>query len=367
MTPVVLTVNAGSSSLQLHLVRDGRVLLTEHSEQSPDPAEAERTLSDFLARDGRLEVGFVGHRLVHGGDAVLAPAVVDDDVLEAVRRYADLAPLHVPPALALVEAARRTLPSVPHVLCPDTAFHAGMPEVARTYPLPSEWRRRYGLRRYGFHGLSYAWAIRRAAELLDRPVEEMDLVMTHLGGGSSVCAIRGGRSVDTSMGFTPLEGVPMSKRSGSVDPGMLLWLLSDSRLSLEELREGLEHRSGLLGLSDGLSGDTRELVASKERAAALALDVYVHRVSREIAAATANLDHLDALVFTGEIGWDQPEVREGVCRRLSVLGLEPPVRGDLDTDGLISPSGARVPVLVVKPREELQVARDTLAVFGHAT
>ncbi|MEU4407334.1 acetate/propionate family kinase [Streptosporangium sp. NPDC023963] len=362
--PAVLTVNAGSSSLQLHLVRDGRVLRTEHSEQSPDPATAERAIADFLDAAPGAGPAAVGHRLVHGGEAVREPAVVDDGVLEAVREYADLAPLHVPPALALVEAARRRLPDVPHVLCPDTAFHAGLPDGAATYALPAEWRSRYGLRRYGFHGLSYAWALGRAAELLDRPGETLRVVLAHLGGGSSVCAVREGRSVDTSMGFTPLEGVPMSKRSGSVDPGMLLWLLSGSRLTLDELRDGLEHRSGLLGLSDGKSGDTRELVASGDPAAALALEVFEHRVSREIAAAATSLDRLDALVFTGEIGWDQPEVREAVCRRLSLLGVEPPARTDLDADGTVSAPGASVPVLVVRPREELQLARETLGALG---
>ncbi|GAA0366881.1 acetate/propionate family kinase [Microbispora corallina] len=363
MTPVVLTVNAGSSSLQLHLVRDGRVLRTEHSERSPDPSAAERTVADFLAEAGDAEVAIVGHRLVHGGDAVVKPTVADDDVIEAVRGYADLAPLHVPPALALVEAARRALPSVPHVLCPDTAFHAGLPRAAATYPVPAEWRRRWGLRRYGFHGLSYAWAAGRAREMLGRPAEDLQLVLTHLGGGCSVCAVREGRSVDTSMGFTPLEGVPMSKRSGSVDPGMLLWLLAGGRLTLDELRDGLEHASGLLGLSDGLSGDTRDLVASKEEAAALALEVFAHRVAREVAAAASNLDRLDALVFTGEIGWDQPEVRDDVCRRLAVLGVEPPARWDVDEDAVVSPPDARVPVLVVRPREELQVARDALTLL----
>ncbi|MER6173555.1 acetate/propionate family kinase [Streptosporangium sp. NPDC001681] len=360
----VLTVNAGSSSLQLHLVRDGEVLRTEHSERSPDPGSAERTIGDFIADvpDGGLAA--VGHRLVHGGEAVRKPTVVDDDVLDAVREYADLAPLHVPPALALVEAARRRLPGLPHVLCPDTAFHAGLPDRAVTYALPARWRSRYGLRRYGFHGLSYAWALGRAAELLDRPVRALQVVLTHLGGGSSVCAVREGRSMDTSMGFTPLEGVPMSTRSGSVDPGMLLWLLSGSRLTLDELRDGLEHRSGLLGLSDGESGDTRELVASGAPAAALALEVFAYRVSREIAAAATSLDRLDALVFTGEIGWDQPEVREAVCRGLALLGIEPPVRTDLDVDGMVSAPGVPVPVLGIRPREELQLARDTLGVLG---
>jgi acetate kinase len=360
----VLTVNAGSSSLQLHLVRDGQVLGAEHSERSPDPEAAEQAVSAFLDAAPECDVVAVGHRLVHGGEAVRRPTVADDAVLAAVREYADLAPLHVPPALALVDAARRRLPGVPHVLCPDTAFHVTLPESAATYALPSEWRRRYGLRRYGFHGLSYTWALGRTAELLGRSAASLQVVLTHLGGGSSVCAVRQGRSVDTSMGFTPLEGVPMSKRSGSVDPGMLLWLLSGSRLSIEELREGLEHRSGLLGLSDGRSGDTRELVAAGDPASALALEVFVHRVSREIAAAATSLGRLDALVFTGEIGWDQPEVRDAVCRRLALLGVEPPARADLDTDGTISAPGAIVPVLTVQPREELQLARDTLGALG---
>ncbi|MEU8381677.1 acetate kinase [Streptosporangium sp. NPDC048865] len=361
--PAVLTVNAGSSSLQLHLVRDGRVLRTEHSERSPGPGTAGRAITDFLGADPGTAPAAVGHRLVHGGEAVREPTVVDDGVLEAVREYADLAPLHVPPALELVEAARRALPGVPHVLCPDTAFHAGLPDSAATYALPAEWRNRYGLRRYGFHGLSYAWALERAARLLDRPAGTLQVVLAHLGGGSSVCAVREGRSVDTSMGFTPLEGVPMSKRSGSVDPGMLLWLLS-GRLTLDEVRDGLEHRSGLLGLSGGKSGDTRELVGSGDPAAALALEVFEHRVGREIAAAATSLDRLDALVFTGEIGWDQPEVREAVCRRLSPLGVEPPVRAGLDADGVVSAPGASVPVLVVRPREELQLARETLGALG---
>ncbi|MFF3440161.1 acetate/propionate family kinase [Streptosporangium sp. NPDC002721] len=360
----VLTVNAGSSSLQLHLVRDGEVLRTEHSERSPDPETAGRAIADFLDAAPGADLAAVGHRLVHGGEAVREPTVVDDGVLEAVREYADLAPLHVPPALALVEAARRELPDVPHVLCPDTAFHAGLPDSAATYALPAEWRSRYGLRRYGFHGLSYAWALERAAKLLDRPAATLQVVLAHLGGGSSVCAVREGRSVDTSMGFTPLEGVPMSKRSGSVDPGMLLWLLSGSRLTLDELRDGLEQRSGLLGLSGGKSGDTRELVASGDPAAALALEVFEHRVSREIAAAATSLDRLDALVFTGEIGWDQPEVREAVCRGLSLLGVEPPARTGLDADGAVSAPGASVPVLVVRPREELQLARETLGAIS---
>ncbi|MBB5085135.1 acetate/propionate family kinase [Nonomuraea endophytica] len=355
----MLTVNAGSSSLQLHLVREGRVLRKEHRERRPEIEAVQQTIRAFLD-DAGITVGAVGHRLVHGGPAVRQPTVVCEEVLAGVREHADLAPLHVPPALALVEAARRSLPEVPHVLCPDTAFHAGLPEEAFTYAVPASWRERFGLRRYGFHGLSYAWALPRAASLLGRAPSDLHVVLAHLGGGSSVCAVREGVSVDTSMGFTPLEGLPMSTRSGSVDPGMLMWLLSDGRLSLDQLRQGLERESGLLGLSGGLSGDTRDLVKSAAPEAALALEVFAHRTAREIAAATASLDRLDAVVFTGEIGWDQPEVRAGVCARLRTLGVRPPVVTEAEQDRLISAPDAAVAVLTVQPREELQLALTTL-------
>jgi acetate kinase len=363
----ILTVNAGSSSLRLDLVQGGSVLDSARTERAVDAGAAGEELAAFLGGHFDRDIRAVAHRLVHGGDVVRAPAVADDETVAALRGVTSLAPLHLPPSLALLEAAREQLPAVPHVLCPDTAFHAGLPAAAATYALPTEWRERHGLRRFGFHGLSYAWAADRVAELLGRPVSELELVLAHLGGGCSVCAVSGGRSLDTSMGFTPLEGVPMSRRSGSVDPGMLVWLLSEGHLSVAELGEGLERRSGLLGLSGGRSGDTRELVAAErdgDAAAGLALSVFAHRVAREIAAAATSLTRIDALVFTGEIGWDQPEVREAVCRRLGVLGVEPPARGDRHDDGPVSASGAAVPVLVVQVREELQLARECLRMLA---
>jgi acetate kinase len=356
---MVLTVNAGSSSLHLALVDGDTVHDRVDINGSPDAPSTDAAVATFVKEHPAPDA--VGHRLVHGGDVVRRPMVVDDTLLAAVRGVADLAPLHLPPALHLVEVLRKWLPDVPHVLCPDTGFHTDLPEHAATYPLPAAWRARYGLRRYGFHGLSYAWATRRAALLLGRPVAELRMVLAHLGGGASVCAVWGGRSVDTSMGFTPLDGVPMSTRSGAVDPGMLLWLLEPGRLGLDEVRDGLNHRSGLFGLSGELSGDTRKLVPAAENEdgrAALALTVYAHRIRREIAAAATNLDRLDALVFTGEIGWDQPEVRQAVCTGLRLLGVPLPARGNLAEDGLVSPDGAAVPVLVVEPREELQLAED---------
>ncbi|GAA1292476.1 acetate kinase [Saccharothrix xinjiangensis] len=358
----VLTVNTGSNSLKLHLVADDRVLDSAEVEQPPDSDEARQALDDLLGRVGGDLVA-VAHRLVHGGPDLRAATPVDDAALAAARRAEELAPLHVPPALRLLDVLRERLPDVPHVLCPDTAFHADLPEVAATYPLPAEWRERHGLRRYGFHGLSYRWALDRAAEILDRPAGGLSALLAHLGGGCSVCAVRDGRSADTSMGFTPLEGVPMSKRSGSVDPGMLLWLLRHGGLDLDALERGLHHESGLLGLSGGRSGDTRDLVAAAgdDPAAALALRVFAHRVRRELAAAATSLDRLDALVFTGEIGWDQPEVRADVVAGLSLLGVPGDLVSTPDGDGVVSPPGARVPVLVVRPREELQLRRDALA------
>jgi acetate kinase len=357
----VLTVNGGSHSLHLIMVGADGSLGARLDQADPPGSEAGmRAVREFVGGQPAPEA--VGHRLVHGGDLVTAPAPVDDALRSELDAVADLAPLHVPPALKLLDLLRELLPEVPHVLCPDTAFHAGLPEAARTYPLPADWRRRWGLRRYGFHGLSYAYALPRAAQLLDRPVGELQVVLTHLGGGDSVCAVKNGRSVDTSMGFTPLDGVPMSTRSGAVDPGMLLWLL-DGRLTRDELEDGLYHHAGLLGLSDGFSGDTRELVASGKK---LALDVYTHRVRREIAAAATSLDRLDAIVFTGEIGWDQPEVRQQVCAGLGLLGVREPVVGNLDHDGPVSPWDAPVPVLAIEPREELQIARDCRSVVSTA-
>lgn len=356
-----LTVNAGSSSLRLDIVHAGALLDSAHAERAVGLKEAREELSAFLGRHIGRDIEVVAHRLVHGGDVVPAPAPADDATVRALGDLVGLAPLHLPASLALLEAARDLLPAVPHVLCPDTAFHAGLPEVAATYALPASWRERYGLRRFGFHGLSYAWATDRVAQLLARPVTELCLVLAHLGGGASVCAVEGGRSVDTSMGLTPLDGVPMGKRSGAVDPGLLLWLLSEGRLTPQELSDGLWRQSGLLGLSNGRSADTRELVAAEregDRSAGLALSVFAHRVSREIAAMATSLPRLDALVFTGEIGWDQPEVREAVCRRLGLLGIEVPITGNRTDDGPVSADGAAVPVMVVQVREELQLARE---------
>ncbi|TQS45933.1 acetate/propionate family kinase [Cryptosporangium phraense] len=354
----VLAVTAGSHSVGVALLEPGddpdamTELAAETLDLEPGSPDAADAFGAFVA-DLPAAPDAVGHRLVHGGGLVAVPTVVDDALVAALHEVADLAPQHDPPALALLAAARTALPDVPHYVCPDTAFHATLPPAAAMLPLPAEWRGRWNLHRYGFHGLSYAWSSRRAAVLLGNP--SPNLVIAHLGGGASVCAVAGGMSVDTTMGMTPLDGIPMSRRSGAVDPGLLLWLL-DGRLSVDDLADGLQKRSGLLGMSGGISGDTRELVASSDPAAAAALDAYAHAVRRAVGAMAASLPHLDALVFTGEIGWDQPEVRAAVCSELAVLGIQPVTGGNRDDDGPISEPSADVPVLVVRVREEHQLA-----------
>jgi acetate kinase len=243
---------------------------------------------------------------------------------------------------------------VPSVACFDTAFHATLPPAAATYPVPREWRERHGVRRYGFHGLSHAWCARRTCELLGRP--DLRIVSCHLGAGASLAAVVGGRSVDTTMGFTPLEGLVMATRSGTVDPGLVLWLVTEAGLSPEAVREGLEHHSGLLGLSG--TADMRDVVAEK----GLGFDVYVHSVARHAAGLVAALGGLDALVFTGGVGENAPAVRAAVVDRLAHLGAAvDPDRNDPGPtgDGPVSPGGAPVPVLVVAAREDLEIARQT--------
>ena len=279
----VLVVNAGSTSLKLHLVED--------EESSPV--------------EGFVECDAVGHRVVHGGSRFVEPVVVDDEVTAAIRELTPLAPLHNAPALAALEDAQRALPGVRHVAVFDTAFHRTMPEEAMRYAVPSQWFD-WGIRRYGFHGLSVEWAASQ--------VQVRRLVVCHLGGGSSVTAVLDGRSVETSMGFSPLEGVPMTTRSGSVDPGALLYLMRERGLTAHDLDHALEHESGLAGLS-GTSGDVRELADD-----GLALAVYVHRVAAAVAASAAALGGLDAIAFTGGIGEHSALVRERVCERLRFLG-----------------------------------------------
>ncbi len=362
----VLVVNAGSSSLKLTLLDGEDRTLAARELAAPraqvDPEELRAALDSPLR-----EADAVGHRVVHGGERFRAAVRVDADAERAMRELSELAPLHQPKSLAALDAVSEALPELPAVACFDTAFHATMPAAATTYALPAQWRERWGLRRYGFHGLSHAWVSRRAPELLGRDTAGLRIVSCHLGAGASVCAICDGRSRDTTMGFTPLEGLVMATRSGSVDPGMLLWLLERGELSPQELGDALEHRSGLLGLAG--SADMREVLEradTGEPDARLALEVYTHRLRAGVAAMAAALGGLDVLVFTGGVGEHCPEVRAQTAAGLAFLGvsLYEDRNREAHADGEISGDRRGVRTLVLTAREDLEIARQVRAVLG---
>jgi acetate kinase len=322
----ILVVNAGSTSLKLSLVEaDGETEPVASLAAAPRDVEA------------------VAHRVVHGGERFREPVVIDDEVERELAALADLAPLHNAPALTAIESGRRALPDVPHVAVFDTAFHATLPPEASTYALPRRFRDDFGIRRYGFHGLSVQWAAERV------PVPR--LVVCHLGGGCSVTAVRDGRSVDTTMGFTPLEGVPMATRAGSVDPGALLHLLRSGAVTAEALDRALEHESGLLGL--GGSEDPRKLEGT------IALAVYTYRIAGAVAAMAVALGGLDALVFTAGVGEGSSRVRADVCARLAFLGvaLDTVANQSAVPDADVASPSSRVRVVVVHAREDLVAAR----------
>ncbi len=338
----ILVVNAGSTSLKLHAVEDDRT----------------STRVESFA-DAPAGIDAVAHRVVHGGPRFLDPVVIDKEVREQIRELVMLAPLHNAPALEAIDAAQRALPQVPHVAVFDTSFHRTIPAEAAEYAVPPAWSARWGIRRYGFQGLSVEWCALRVPELLGHVADR--LVVCHLGGGSSVTAVVAGRSVDTTMGFTPLEGVPMTTRSGSVDPGALLYLLRAGHFDVDSLDHALNVDSGVGGLA-GAGGGMIEIerrARSGDAQAGLALKVMLHRLAGAVAAMAASAGGLDALAFTAGIGEGSAFVRRGLCARLRFLGV------DLDSkknenaapDCDIAATGSAVRILVVRAREELIAAR----------
>jgi acetate kinase len=348
----VLCVNTGSSSVKLQLLGPDDERLGEHEAEAPGTGVDAEALGAALGRLGEADA--IAHRIVHGGRRSDA-ARIDAALVEELRGLTPLAPLHQPKALAAIAATERARPGLPAVACFDTAFHAGLPAAAATYALPAAWRERYGLRRYGFHGLSHAYASRRATALLGLGPDAR-LVTCHLGAGASLAAIRGGASVDTTMGFTPLEGIVMATRSGSVDPGLVLHLVRQG-MAPEDVHDALEQESGLKGLAG--TGDTRELLARDDDAARLALDVYVHRLAGAVAAMAVAAGGLDALVFTGGIGEHAPEVRARAAAGLDFVGvaLDDAANRAAGADTEIGAPGAAVRTLVVEAREDLEIAR----------
>jgi len=360
----VLVVNAGSSTLKLSLLDDDELLGTR-TLPAPRPAVDDDELASAISALGSADA--IGHRIVHGGRRFTSATPLDSDVIAALDDLTELAPLHQPKSLRALDATRKLLPDVPAVACFDTAFHAAMPPAAATYALPQAWRERWGLRRYGFHGLSHAYISRRVPKLTGDVGPGPRIVSCHLGAGASLCAIRDGMSLDTTMGFTPLEGLVMATRSGSVDPGLLLWLLEREQLSEAELADKLEHESGLVGLAG--SSDMRDVLAAERRGtqrAQLAIATYLHRLIAGVASMAASLGGLDVLVFTGGVGENAATIRARATAGLSFLGLtiddEP--NSAREDDRELTADGSRARTFVIRSREDLEIARQVRSVLS---
>jgi acetate kinase len=362
----VLVVNAGSSTVKLSLIGDQDDPLIERELAAPR-ADVEAGELQEAVTAGLGDANVVGHRIVHGGERFRAAVMIDAEVKATLGEFVALAPLHQPKSLAALDAVSEAFPDIPAVACFDTAFHATLPAAAYTYALPAAWRQRWDLRRYGFHGLSHAWIARRLPQLLGADPSDLRIVSCHLGAGASLCAIAGGRSVDTTMGFTPLEGLVMATRSGSVDPGLLLWLIEQTGMPELELANVLEHESGLLGLAG--SADMREVIdraAAHDEAARLALDVYEHRLRAGVAAMAAALGGIDALAFTGGVGEHSAEIRARAVHGLAFLGvaIDDRLNADARSDQEITAADAPARTAVIHAREDLEIARQARTVMG---
>jgi acetate kinase len=391
----ILVCNAGSSSLKFSLFdaedealladggidwirkptrlvfrRAGQPEIREELKLKKHADAAARILDDLQA--GPLpalhsleELRAVGHRVVHGGERYSSAVVITPEVKRAIEELTELAPLHNAASLNGITVVEVVLPKVPQVVAFDTAFHATLSEAARTYPLPQKWTREWGIRRYGFHGLSHSYCAGQAAKMLGP--RDLRLVIAHLGNGASVSAVRDGMSVDTSMGFTPLEGLMMGTRSGSVDPGILIYLLQHKGLDVNALDKALNYESGLLGIS-GISSDLRQILSELPHNpdARLAIDVYVHRIVQTIGAMAATLGGVDALVFTAGVGERAVEIRKRVCEKLKYLGLEldRTANETCKPDADISMPASKARILVIATREDLTIMRETRRLVG---
>jgi acetate kinase len=393
----VLLLNAGSSSLKTALVEPAQVRTVassltqwggsvasyryvapdgkQHDEEVSWKGHADavrRTLQDMLnvepvALPSRGELTAVGHRIVHGGWFSTSVRVTPE-IRARISALAEVAPLHNPPGLATLDAAEKELPGVPLVAVFDTAFHATLPPEAWTYPIPQAWTHEWGIRRFGFHGLSYAYCSRRAAEMLDRSPERLRLVICHLGNGCSACAVMGGRSIDTTMGFSPLEGLMMGTRSGSIDPTIPLYVQQNHGLSAQQVEQSLNHESGLLGVS-GISSDMRRVLEGARtghQGAQTAVAVYTRRVRQAVGALTVTMGGMDALVFTGGVGEHANEIRESVCEGLECLGLEidQAANATCKPDADVATGGSRGRILVITAREDVTMLREVLGVLA---
>jgi acetate kinase len=394
-TTKILVCNAGSSSLKFSLFdAEDDALLAEGSidwlrkpaqlvfrgAKQPEIREelklekhadaVARILDDLHAGSSAAlqspeDLRAVGHRVVHGGERYTSAVLITPEVKQTIDELTELAPLHNPASLEGINAVEQVVPKVPQVAAFDTAFHATLSETARTYPLPQKWTREWGIRRYGFHGLSHSYCSGQAAKIIGR--RRLRLVIAHLGNGASVSAVCDGVCVDTSMGFTPLEGLMMGTRSGTVDPGILIYLLRDKGVDVKALDKALNYESGLLGIS-GISSDMREVLSKLPRNpdAVLAIDVYVHRIVKTIGAMTATLGGIDALVFTAGVGERSAEIRKRVCEKLEYLGLklDRAANETCEPDADIARPASTARILVIATREDLAIMRETRRLVG---
>jgi acetate kinase len=372
---VILVLNCGSSSVKYRLVdpagpASGPPGLVERIGEVGGPASHEEALARVLTEvDGTAPPAAVGHRVVHGGSRFTDPVLIDDEVVAAIRELVTLAPLHNPANLAGITAARAALPDVPHVAVFDTAFHTTLPAAAATYAIDRAVARRHGVRRYGFHGTSHQFVAHRTADLLGRPIGDLNLITLHLGNGASATAVAGGRSVETSMGLSPLEGLVMGTRGGDLDPAVPVYLQRVAGLDVDQVGDLLEHHSGLAGLCG--DNDMRGVLtrrAAGDADAALAFDVYCHRVRKYVGAYHAVLGRLDAITFTAGVGEHAAPVRAACLAGLSAWGIEvDPVRNAEGTGArVISPEGSRVAVCVVPTDEELAIALEAAALVSRS-
>ena len=392
MNDYALVLNAGSSSLKFCLFErppaegwrlaargqiegigtaprlsvkdaDGQVI-DKQDVPAKDGNDAVEVLAAWLrARYGGSKVLGVGHRVVHGGARFTGPTILNEEVLAELHKLVPLAPLHQPYNIAAIEAAFARLPDVPQVACFDTSFHRGQPEVAELIPLPEDLRQA-GLQRYGFHGLSYEYIASVLPEVAPQ-IASGRVIVAHLGSGASLCALKDRKSVDSTLGFTALDGLCMGTRPGSIDPGVVLHLFQGLKLSVSEVETLLYKKSGLLGIS-GISNDMRDLLGKPDASARLAVDYFVYRAAKEIGALTAVLGGIDGLVFTAGIGENSPEIRQRICQASAWLGIELDDSANNSSGPQISSAGSKVPVFVIPTNEELMIARHTGSLLGLA-
>lgn len=393
----ILVINCGSSSLKYQVIDsgteavlakglceriglDGRLVYQKAGGEKeitdadmPTHKQAIQMVLDALVnpKTGALksleEIGAVGHRVVHGGEKFASSTILNEEVLKAIEECNDLAPLHNPANLIGIRACQELMPNVPMVGVFDTAFHQTMPEHAYLYGIDYDYYEKYKVRRYGFHGTSHSYVSKRAAEILHRPYEELRTIVCHLGNGASICAVKNGKSIDTSMGLTPLEGLIMGTRSGDIDPGAMEYLAKKEQLDLEGVMEILNKKSGVQGLSH-ISSDFRDLEAAAEKndhAGIRALDTFIYRAAKYVGAYTAAMNGVDVICFTAGVGENGPNTRKGICNYLGYLGVElddkaNEVHGE---ETIISTPDSKVTVLCLPTNEELAIARETEALI----